>query len=70
VGVEFDDVVVRGKAPSTVDLVSMNSAEAAVAAKSPTAEGIETDWDLPERGEILIDAPPGGWEGVVSGEAI
>lgn len=29
-----------------------------------------TGWDLPEYGEILIDAPPGGWEGVVPGEAI
>jgi hypothetical protein len=30
----------------------------------------ENGWGLPEYGEILIDAPPGGWEGVVPGEAI
>jgi hypothetical protein len=29
-----------------------------------------TSWGSPEYGEILIDAPPGGWEGVVPGVAI
>ena len=29
-----------------------------------------TSWGSPEYGEILIDAPPGGWEGVNPGEAI
>jgi len=29
-----------------------------------------TGWDQPEYGEILIDAPPGDWKGVVPGEAI
>lgn len=39
-------------------------------AEEPAASGDETGWELPEYGEILVDAPPGGWEGVVPGEAI
>ncbi len=35
-----------------------------------TAAGDETGWELPEYGEVLVDAPPGGWEGVVPGEPI
>ena len=35
-----------------------------------SAAGDETDLGFPEYGEILIDAPPGGWEGVNTGEAI
>ena len=39
-------------------------------AEEPTASGDETGWELPGYGEILVDGPPGGWEGVVPGEAI
>ena len=35
-----------------------------------TAAGDENGWELPEYGEVLVDAPPGGWEGVVPGEPI
>jgi len=38
--------------------------------RSRTVGETETGWGLPEYGEILIDGPPGGWEGVVPGEAI
>lgn len=65
-GVEFDDVEVRsaaeGSSPSATGSVSKVTGGAGEAAGS--------GWDLPKYGEILIDAPPGGWEGVVSGEAI
>jgi hypothetical protein len=62
VGVEFDDVVVTGAEGSAAGPVSKEAGVAGTAADS--------GWDLPEYGEILIDAPPGGWEGVVAGEAI
>jgi hypothetical protein len=35
-----------------------------------TGDDRDAGWVLPGYGEILIDAPPGGWEGVVPGEAI
>jgi hypothetical protein len=65
VGVEFDDVMVtgaEGSAASATGPVSREAGEAGTAADS--------GWELPEYVEILIDAPPGGWEGVVPGEAI
>lgn len=52
----------EGSSPSAAGSVSKVTGGAGEAAGS--------GWDLPKYGEILIDAPPGGWEGVVSGEAI
>lgn len=62
VGVEFDDVVVTGAEGSAAGPVSREVGGAGTAADS--------GGELPEYGEILIDAPTGGWEGVIPGEAI
>ncbi|HPJ30168.1 MAG TPA: hypothetical protein PLZ42_02115 [Methanothrix sp.] len=39
-------------------------------AEESAASGDDGPWGLPGYGEILVDAPPGGWEGVIPGEAI
>jgi hypothetical protein len=64
-GVEFDDVVVTEADGSSASAAGPVSKEAVGAGSSA-----DSGWGLPEYGEILIDAPPGGWEGVVPGEAI
>ena len=48
----------------------VSSEAAGEGAEEPTASGDETGWELPGYGEILVDGPPGGWEGVVPGGAI
>ncbi|MGC9515862.1 family 16 glycoside hydrolase, partial [Methanocrinis sp.] len=65
VGVEFDDVVVTEADGSSASAAGPVSKEA-VGAGGSAGSG----WGLPEYGEILIDAPPGGWDGMVPGEAI
>jgi len=62
VGVEFDDVVVTGAEGSAAGSFSKEAGEAGSSA--------DPGWGLSEYGEILIDAPTGGWEGVIPGEAI
>ena len=65
VGVEFDDVLVTAAGGSPVPA----SGPVSGVGGGPAGAGA-TGWGLPGYGEILIDGPPGGWEGVVPGEAI
>jgi hypothetical protein len=66
VGVEFDDVVVRSAAEGS----SASAAGPFTKVTGGAGGAADSGWDLPKYGEILIDAPPRGWEGVVPGEAI
>ena len=65
VGGEFDDVLVTAAGGS----LAPASRPVSGVGGGPAGSG-DSGWGLPGYGEILIDGPPGGWEGVVPGEEI